>query len=73
MPQIIITKYRNVTPYTINCSIMYTFCLEFFNNKSTKQKYAFDDNEYAIEKETRPNKYAASTKESKSNKCKHQV
>ena len=73
MPQIIITKYRNVTPYTINCSIMYTFCLEFFNNKSTKQKHAFDDNEYAIEKETCPNKHAASTKEPKSNKCKHQV
>ena len=73
MPQIIITKYRNVTPYTINCSIMYTFCLEFFNNKFTKQKHAFDDNEYAIEKETRPNKYTASTKERKSNKCKHQV
>ena len=73
MPQIIITKYRNVTPYTINCSIMYTFCLEFFNNKSTKQKHAFDDNEYAIEKETRPNKHTTSTKERKSNKCKHQV
>ena len=73
MPQIIITKYRNVTPYTINCSIMYTFCLEFFNNKSAKQKYAFDDDVYAIEKEIRPNKYTASTKESKSNKREHQA
>ena len=52
---------------------MYTFCLEFFNNKSTKQKHVFDDNEYAIEKETRPNKYTASTKESKTNKREHQV
>ena len=73
MPQIIITKYRNVTPYTINCSIMYTFCLEFSNNKSAKQNYAFDDDVYAIEKEIRPNKYTASTKESKSNKREHQV
>ena len=52
---------------------MYTFCLEFFNNKSAKQKYAFDDDVYAIEKETRPNKHAASTKERKSNKREHQV
>ena len=52
---------------------MYTFCLEFFNNKSAKQKYAFDDDVYAIEKEIRPNKYTASTKESKSNKREHQV